>query len=247
MTCVVPKQSSKYKRTVLSPPTRAPFLYSHPMPSAAYCKRPCTNGAIWNLRVVIVFIASISTLPNSASAGSPYVAPPERALLVLLRQRYPGKASKVRVVDAQRGCVAVIGGHKHVLVPLEPGEHTLFLLVARTMRRAQLLELDVSAGNTYLVNLNPRTRKKNFMDPRVISPASPERAEAVEAVRDTRRSTPDLARCAEWLADKSGDDIARKMAFAREEWSDGDDAYRSARTITPGDGFTPEQAATLFD
>lgn len=177
---------------------------------------------------------------------SKYAAPDGKALVILVRERLYSKATKFRLVNAKGQCVSVIKGERHVLLPLDPGKHRLYLLVGTTKDQAEALQLDVTAGRTYVVDIHAQWRRKDYMDIRTVRPGTERATKAFNAIRDTDLFTADLEQCAEWISKKQ-DDVARKIAFAEKQWAAGDEAYRSAHTLNPNDGFGPAVARKASD
>lgn len=172
---------------------------------------------------------------------SPYVAPEGRALVVFIRERLYAKATRFRVLDDDTRCVSVIKGERHVLLPVVPGTHRLYLLVAGTKDQAEALQLEVEAGKTYVVDIRAQWRRKDYMDINTVRPGTDRAEQAAKDIRNTDLYEPDLERCAEWV-EKKRDEIGRKIAFAKEQWADGGEPYQRAHSLKAHEGFPPEQA-----
>jgi len=174
---------------------------------------------------------------------SPYVAQPGKALVVFVRERLYAKATRFRVIDRERRCVSVIRGERHVLLPLEPGAHALYLLVAGTRDQAEVVHLEVEEGRTYVVDLHTQWRRKDYMDINTVRPGTDRAEKAAKDIRNTDLYEPDLEQCAEWVAKKQ-DELGRKMAYAERQWKLGGESYQRSHTLKRGEGFTAEQART---
>ena len=174
---------------------------------------------------------------------SPYIAPEGRALLVLIRERLYGKATRFRVLDDNARCVSVIKGERHVLLPLDPGAHRLYLLVAGTRDQAEVLHLEVEGGRTYVIDIRTQWRRRDYMDINTVRPGTDRADKAAKDIQNTDLYEPDLDQCTEWV-EKKGDELGRKITYADEQWTSGGEPYQRAHTLKRDEGFTAEQVAS---
>ncbi|MGB8330400.1 MAG: hypothetical protein WCE62_09755 [Polyangiales bacterium] len=182
--------------------------------------------------------------PGSALADefSPFVAPADKALLVLIQNERPDRETTFVVFDADKKCVASVGGRRAELVPMKPGKHTLYVTAYNTRR----IQLDLAAGRTYFIRIYARDRFAT----RVTEVTPVQRAsDAFMRLKDWLDGTivthADDDQCVGRPLDKRRDRTQKKMMEANVDWKDGDDAFRAQYTLHKDDGLSVDELSML--
>lgn|GEM_PF-1648310 len=183
-----------------------------------------------------------SPVPAAADELSPFVAPPDQALVVLIQNERTDRETTFVVFDPDKKCVASVGGRKAERVPMKPGKHTLYVTAYNTRR----IDLDLRAGRTYFIRIYARDRF----------------ATRVTEVTPVHRGSDAFMRLRTWLEgaevthaqddqcvgkplDKRRDRTQKKITEANVDWKDGDDAFRAQYTLGQDDGLSAEELGML--
>lgn len=179
--------------------------------------------------------ASEAQIPKTVEA--PYAAPPDQALLVFSRPRRR-QASEVtmHIVNQAGRCIAVLNDGWQMAAPMWPGKHMLMVITGTAPPTVQLMEVRLSAGKTYVVNLRTRVNAKRPVDINVLRRAGQPLEAFPPAVRDRVSAKPDLRRCTEWVSWKRGK-IESRAVRAKVDWDKASDEHRAANTVHRNDGW----------
>jgi hypothetical protein len=93
-----------------------------------------------------------------------YVAPNDKAVLVLVRNRALLGTVKFRVIDEKRQCRGVLKGRSHVGMVINPGKQKLYVLAAKRIIQAERVDANVTAGRTYIIETRPRAKMKERVE-----------------------------------------------------------------------------------
>lgn len=195
----------------------------------------------------ISFLASgalVLTLPRPAAAydNADFVAPENEALVVFIQNIYEDRAESFIVFDADKQCVAEVGGRQAEVIPMKPGKHILYIASFRNQR----IEIDLAAGRTYFIRINSVAKTSN-------------RATEVSLVQ---RRTESFKLLKTWLqgvrVTHGRDDpcrgkplkerqnrTIRRIVDADSQWKRGDKVYRYRYMLLQEDGLTPAEVGWL--
>ncbi len=202
-----------------------------------------THTVVLTLPVFLLTLTSTASAePSDPAQVSSFVAPQDQATVVFARPRFLLKTTKLRILDRERRCVAMLKGKRHAVLAMEPGEHSL---VAFMRKDAKQIDLDLEAGRTYVV----RTRPHGVYPTRIqIIPAkrnAPAFDEAKAWLAESKPYTSDLEACSKSVQKKRSskklDTALDKERARRAE----DPKYRETHSLTPQDGRTPEESMSL--
>jgi len=194
---------------------------------------------VWLSLLLGVLAASRPAVADELPA---FVAPEEKALLVLVQNERTDRGTTFVVFDPDKKCVASVGGRTAERVPMKPGKHTLYVSAYNTRR----IELDLAAGRTYFVRIYARDRF----------------ATRVTEVTPVHRGSDAFMQLKNWLSgamishvdndqcygkplDKRRDRTQKKIMEANVDWKDGDEAFRAQYTLSQDDGFTAAELEML--
>jgi hypothetical protein len=96
-----------------------------------------------------VLVALAGARPAAAYDKSAFVAPEDGALVVLIQNLHEDRAMSFVVFDADKTCVAEVGGREAEIIRMKPGKHTLYVAAYSNHR----IDLDLAAGRTYFIRL----------------------------------------------------------------------------------------------
>jgi hypothetical protein len=99
------------------------------------------------------------------------------------------------------------------------------------------MELKLSAGKTYVVNLRSRVNMKSPVEIRVVRRSGQPLEAFPAAVRKLAPVNLDLRKCTEWVSWKRAK-IETRAEQAKWKWDEAADAYRDAHTLRRNDGWT---------
>jgi hypothetical protein len=180
------------------------------------------------------------TLCSSASAAvlDDFKPPQDQALVVFIQNLRADRTMTFLVFEADRTCVAEVGGREARRVPMQPGSHTLYVSGYSTER----IQLDLEAGRTYFVRLFTVQRTMSRQD----------------EVTLVRRGTDSYMSLRSWL---DGADIThasqdhchgkplrerkkrtiRRILEGDADWNEGGERYRIDHILAPDEGFTANE------
>ncbi len=191
-----------------------------------------------------VLIALVLAQPQSAAAydSSDFIAPKNEALVVFIQNHHEDRAESFIVFDADKQCVAEVGGRQAEVIPMKPGKYTLFIASFRNQR----IDIDLAAGRTYFIRLNSIAKTSN-------------RATEVTLVQRRTQSFRLVKTWLQgaWVAHGRDDPcrgkplkerqnrIIRRINDANSAWKKGDELYRYRYRLLKEDGLTPTEVGRL--
>jgi hypothetical protein len=169
---------------------------------------------------------------------SPYAAPSDQALVVFSRpRRRQASETTFRIVSQAGRCLAVLNDGWQMAAPMWPGKHMVMVITGTAPPTIQLVQLKLSAGKTYVVNLRSRVNMKSPVKIEVVR-RSGQPLEAFPAtVRELAPAKPDLRQCTEWVSWKRSK-IEPRAEQAKGKWDEDTDEHRDAHTVRRNDGWT---------
>lgn len=173
-----------------------------------------------------------------------YVAPNDKAVLVLVRNRALLGTVKFRVIDEKRRCRGVLKGRSHVGMVINPGSQKLYVLAAKRIIQAERVDANVTAGRTYIIETRPRAKMKERVEVETVRRGTPRFSESTNWIAGTKSFSRDLTECTEWVAKKGGK-ISAAITAAEQEWETSGGLYQNARTLAPEDGRTKQELESL--
>lgn len=191
---------------------------------------------------VALVVSTLDARPAHARDWSEFAAPEDKALLVFIQNVYEDRTMTFVVFRADRQCVAEVGGRQARLVPMEPGEHTLYVTGYGTER----IELHLEAARTYFVRLH--TVERAFARKSVVTPVrrgtesymqlrtSLDGAHLTHAGDDSCRGKP--------LKERKKR-TARRIVEGDADWNEGGAPYQAEHTLREQDGFTERELEAM--
>lgn len=160
-------------------------------------------------------------------------APPDQALVVVMRPSDFGSAVRFTVVDDQGRFLGQPLATSYYVLRLPPGRHT-FVAWAEN---ADMVEADLAPGKVYYLLASVRL---GVWSARValtaLTPHAPEWGKRDEWLAGSEFYTVDLAGGTGHLAREEADDVQANIAEAKRAWAQYDAGHRDERTLRPADG-----------
>lgn len=179
---------------------------------------------------------AIAQIPPAVE--SPYAAPPDQALVVFSRPRRR-QANNVtfRIVSQSGRCLAELNDGWQMAATLWPGKHMVMVVTGTAPPTIQLMQLRLSAGKTYVVNLRSQVNVKSPVDIQILRRSEQPLEAFPAAIRKPAPIDPDLRQCTEWVSWKRSK-IEPRAEMAKHKWDDGTADHRDAHTVRRNDGWT---------
>jgi hypothetical protein len=182
--------------------------------------------------------------PQRAAAydSSDFIAPENEALVVFIQNLYEDRAESFIVFDADKQCVAEVGGREAEVIPMKPGKYTLFIASFRNQR----IDIDLAAGRTYFIRLNSIAKTSNRATEVTLVQRRTESFKLVKTWLQGARVThgrDDTCR-GKPLKERQNRTI-RRINDANSEWKKGDELYRYRYMLLKEDGLTPTEVGWL--
>jgi len=189
-----------------------------------------------------VVIALAVARPAAADGKSAFVAPEEGALVVFIQNAPDDRAMNYIVFDADKQCVAEVGGREAEVIPMNPGRHTLYVAAYNNHR----IDLDLVAGRTYFIRLfsiekfatrvSEVTPVQRGTDSYKLVKTWLKGATVIHASDDPCRGKP--------LKERANR-TQRRLNEANADWKNGDELYRFKYKLLREDGLTAEEVGWL--
>ena len=194
------------------------------------------------LLMSFVVFALVAARPAAADGKSAFVAPKDGALVVFIQNAPDDRAMTYIVFNADKQCLAEVGGREAEVIPMNPGRHTLYVTAYNNHR----VDLDLVAGRTYFIRL--------FSIEKI--------ATRVSDVTPVQRGTESYKLVKSWLRGarviQGIDDPCRgkplkertnrtqkRLNEANADWKNGDELYRFNYRLLKEDGFTADEVGWL--
>lgn len=186
----------------------------------------------------LLVAASGSEAQLPKTVDTPYAAPSGQALLVFSRARRR-QASEVtfRIVNQAGRCIAVLDNGWQMAAPVWPGKQMLMVVTGTAPPTIQLMQVKLSAGKMYVINLRTRVNSKSPVQIDVVRRSDQPLEAFPPSVRDLISAEPDLRQCTEWVSWKRSK-IEPRAEKAKLKWDEASDEHRSAHTVRRNDGWT---------
>ena len=195
-------------------------------------------GTLGVLAIALLLPASSTGAQIPKTVESPYAAPSDQALVVFSRpRRRQASETTFRIVSQAGRCLAVLNDGWQMAAPMWPGKHMVMVITGTAPPTIQLVQLKLSGGKTYVVNLRSRVNMKSPVKIEVVR-RSGQPLEAFPAtVRELAPAKPDLRQCTEWVSWKRSK-IEPRAEQAKGKWDEDTDEHRDAHTVRRNDGWT---------
>jgi len=193
------------------------------------------------LRVLLVALLVMSPsahaqIPKAVEA--PYAAPSGQALLVFSRpRRRQASETPFQIVDQAGRCIAVLNNGWQMAAPMWPGKHMVMVITGTAPPTIQLMQANLSAGKTYVVNLRSRVNVKSPVAIEVVRRSDQPLEAFPPAIREAVMAKPDLRQCTEWVSWKRAK-IETRAEQAKRKWDEASEEHRGAHTVHRNDGWT---------
>ena len=198
--------------------------------------RPSCAAELLAIALAVVSLRAEAQIPKTQQ--HPYAASTEQALLVFSRPRRR-QASEVtfRIVNRAGRCLAVLENGWQMAAPMWPGTQMLMVITGTAPPTNQLVQVKLSAGKTYVVNLRARVNVKSPVDIQVVRRGDQPLEAFPPAVRDVAPAKPDLRQCTEWVSWKRSK-IEPRAEQAKLKWDEASEEHIDAHTVRRNDGWT---------
>jgi|GEM_PF-1739621 len=196
--------------------------------------------------LAVVVVALLLQAPSAdaqiqKASASPYVAPPDQALVVFSRPRRKQISDVTfRIVNQAGRCLAVLDNGWHTTAPIWPGTHILMVISGTAPPTVQLFQLKVGPGKTYVVQFRERVNVKRPAQIQVLRRSEQPQEAFPPAIRDRLPAKPDLRTCTEWVSWKKSK-IQAKAHQAKQDWDESGEKDREAHTVHRSDGWTASE------
>lgn len=191
-----------------------------------------------------VLVASLLATATPAGAQipktveTPYAAPSDQALLVFSRpRRRQASETTYRIVNQAGRCIAVLNNGWQMAAPMWPGKHMLMVITGTAPPTIQLMQVKLSGGKTYVVNLRSRVNVKSPVAIEVVRRSEQPLEAFPPAVRELVPNKPDLRQCTEWVSWKRSK-IEPRAEQAKLKWDEASEEHRNQHTVRRNDGWT---------
>ncbi|MGB5374992.1 MAG: hypothetical protein WBM75_02635 [Polyangiales bacterium] len=191
-----------------------------------------------------VLSALMLAQPQRAAAydSSDFIAPENEALVVFIQNLYEDRAESFIVFDADKQCVAEVGGRQAEVIPMKPGKHTLFIASFRNQR----IDVDLAAGRTYFIRLNSIAKTSNRATEVTLVQRRTETFKLVKTWLQGARVTHGRDDpCRGKPVKERQNRIIRRINDANSQWKRGDEIYRYRYMLLKEDGLTPSEVGWL--
>lgn len=180
--------------------------------------------------------------PVAAYESADFVAPEHEARVVFIQNLYEDRAESFIVFDANRQCVAEVGGRQAEVIPMKPGKYTLYIASFRNQR----IELDLAPGRTYFIRINSVAKTSNRATEVTLIQRRTESFKLLktwlQGVRVTHgRDDP----CRGKPLKERKNRTVRRIVDADAQWKRGDEIYRYRYMLLKEDGLTPAEVGWL--
>ncbi|MGB5365056.1 MAG: hypothetical protein WBN14_02245 [Polyangiales bacterium] len=191
-----------------------------------------------------VLSALMLAQPQRAAAydSSDFIAPENEALVVFIQNLYEDRAESFIVFDADKQCVAEVGGRQAEVIPMKPGKYTLFIASFRNQR----IDVDLAAGRTYFIRLNSIAKTSNRATEVTLVQRRTETFKLVKTWLQGARVTHGRDDpCRGKPVKERQNRIIRRINDANSQWKRGDEIYRYRYMLLKEDGLTPSEVGWL--
>jgi hypothetical protein len=196
--------------------------------------------------LIALFVANPTVeaqIPKTVEA--PYAAPSDQALLVFSRpRRRQASETTFRIVSQAGRCLAVLEDGWQMSARVWPGKHMLMVMTGSAPPTIQLMQVKVSAGKTYVINLRARVNMKSPVEVEVVRRGDQPLEVFPAGVRELAPAKPDLRRCTEWVSWKRSK-IGPRAEQAKRKWDEASQEHRDAHTVRRNDGWTAAEVLEL--
>jgi len=191
-----------------------------------------------------VLSALMLAQPQRAAAydSSDFIAPENEALVVFIQNLYEDRAESFIVFDADKQCVAEVGGREAEVIPMKPGKYTLFIASFRNQR----IDVDLAAGRTYFIRLNSIAKTSNRATEVTLVQRRTETFKLVKTWLQGARVTHGRDDpCRGKPVKERQNRTIRRINDANSKWKNGDEIYRYRYMLLKEDGLTPSEVGWL--
>lgn len=190
------------------------------------------------LAAPIAFVAFIAPGPAAAYDKSELVAPADAALVVFIQNLREDQTMTYTVFDMNMQCVAAVAGRQAKLVPMPPGQHTVYIAGYKNHR----VDMELAAGRTYFIRLYSVEKVANR-----VSDVTPVQrgTESYKHVKSWLRGATLTHlrddRCTGKPLDERKNRTIRRLNDANSAWKNGDKLYHYKYSLIEDDGFTAKE------
>ncbi|MBT8468630.1 MAG: hypothetical protein HKN10_04985 [Myxococcales bacterium] len=191
-----------------------------------------------------VLIALVLAQPQPAAAydNADFIAPENEALVVFIQNLYEDRAERFIVFDADKQCVAEVGGRQAEAVPMKPGKYTFFIASFKNQR----IDIEIAAGRTYFIRLNSIAKVSNRATEVTLVQRRTESFKLVKTWLQGARVTHGRDDpCRGKPLKERQNRIIRRINDANSAWKRGDEIYRYRYRLLEDDGLTAAEVGWL--
>jgi hypothetical protein len=190
----------------------------------------------------LVLVALASPRVAAAYDKSAFIAPEGEAFVVFIQNVRAHRSTSYVVFDANKACVAEVGGRQAEVVPMKPGKYTFYVAGFNNRR----IDVHLAPGRTYFIRFYS---EEKF-------------ATRVSDVTPVQRGTDSYKSLKNWLkgatVTHASDDPCRgkplkeskkrtqkRLNDANSDWKKGDQLFRYKYMLLEEDGLTPDEIDRL--
>ena len=191
---------------------------------------------------VLIALVLVQPQPAAAYDNADLMAPENEALVVFIQNLYEDRAESFIVFNADKQCVAEVGGRQAEVIPMKPGKYTFFIASFRNQR----IDIDLAAGRTYFIRLNSIAKTSNRATEVTLIQRRTESFKLVKTWLQGARVTHGRDDpCRGKPLKERQNRIIRRINDANSEWKRGDELYRYRYMLLKEDGLTPNEVGWL--
>lgn len=194
------------------------------------------------LLISFVLAAVASPRTTAADGKSAFAAPKDGALVVFIQNAPDDRAMNYIVFNADKQCLAEVGGREAEVLPMNPGRHTLYVTAYNNHR----VDLDLVAGRTYFIRLfsiekfatrvSDVTPVQRGTESYKLVKSWLRGARVIQGIDDPCRGKP--------LKERANR-TQKRLNEANADWNNGDELYRFDYRLLKEDGFTADEVGWL--
>lgn len=196
----------------------------------------------WTSLAAAAALMLASPRPAAAYDNADFIAPKNEARVVFIQNLYEDRAESFIVFDADKQCVAEVGGRQAEVIPMKPGKYTLYIASFRNQR----IDIDLAAGRTYFIRLNSIAKTSNRATEVTLVQRRTESFKLIKTWLEGARVTHGRDdTCRGKPLKERQNRIIRRINDANSAWKNGDEIYHYRYILLKEDGLTAAEVGWL--
>ena len=161
---------------------------------------------------------------------------------MFIQNLYEDRTESFIVFDADKQCVAEVGGRQAEVIPMKPGKYTLYIASFRNQR----IDIDLAAGRTYFIRLNSIAKTSNRATEVTLVQRRTESFKLIKTWLEGARVTHGRDdTCRGKPLKERQNRIIRRINDANSAWKNGDEIYHYRYMLFKEDGLTASEVGWL--